>query len=388
MPLRLGSDKLGVGASSSPLMPSDYEVLYKSGRTSSSSPNISSATSSSSLGGFLNKVGSIIPGAGDILGFASNLINNRSNRKLAEMQNRWNLEQWYRENEYNLPKNQLQRYKDAGINPLLAVAGIEPGNAPQLQSAPLANQQSYTDFSGLKQIPEIAIAQEANNISRYNAETQRLDVESNMPIKKQQELNLIEQRKNLEKSTEQIDANIKQIGILCENAKKEGLKLDAEYKYQTLMNSFEEQFGAKTRQAQLSNLLADTRHKNALVREINNNIEMSRKNYSLAVKEFNFNVKDKNRLFEVARVTCNNQAKLIKAELDKMRKEGKLTDAEYKRKALENDNYWNQRFQDFTGTILQMFIFGAMVRGGRYSKPQKPNPVKGFGTGSNDIIQS
>lgn len=39
------------------------------------------------------------------------------NLNLAKMQNRWNIEQWNRENAYNSPAAQMARYKAAGLNP-------------------------------------------------------------------------------------------------------------------------------------------------------------------------------------------------------------------------------------------------------------------------------
>lgn len=67
---------------------------------------------------------------------------NAANRQLAEKQNQWNIQQWNRENEYNKPESQVQRYLDAGINPIYAMSsgGIGNGNAGNVQSAPLANQ--------------------------------------------------------------------------------------------------------------------------------------------------------------------------------------------------------------------------------------------------------
>ena len=39
------------------------------------------------------------------------------NLNLAKMQNQWNIDQWNRENDYNTPLAQGQRYKEAGLNP-------------------------------------------------------------------------------------------------------------------------------------------------------------------------------------------------------------------------------------------------------------------------------
>lgn len=67
--------------------------------------------------------------------FAGNIANNRNidtqvaaqqsenqknrewNLNLARQQNRWNIEQWNRENAYNSPAAQMARYKAAGLNP-------------------------------------------------------------------------------------------------------------------------------------------------------------------------------------------------------------------------------------------------------------------------------
>ena len=54
--------------------------------------------------------------------------------------NKWNLDQWNRENEYNLPVNQKARLLAAGINPALAMQGApsvgQAGSSPSSVSAP------------------------------------------------------------------------------------------------------------------------------------------------------------------------------------------------------------------------------------------------------------
>lgn len=68
---------------------------------------------------------------------------NQANKELAQQQNEWNLDQWYRENEYNTPARQIERLKAAGLSSAAAAQAIEgTGNASQLQSADLANQQA------------------------------------------------------------------------------------------------------------------------------------------------------------------------------------------------------------------------------------------------------
>ena len=52
--------------------------------------------------------------------------------------NEWNLEQWYRENEYNAPVQEVQRLLEAGINPLWSMSESKGGVA-----SPLTAQQPH-----------------------------------------------------------------------------------------------------------------------------------------------------------------------------------------------------------------------------------------------------
>ena len=81
---------------------------------------------------------------------------NRKNREynlmLAQQQNQWNQEQWERENEYNTPVNQIQRMKDANLNPDLvygngAVQSISASSPQMTSGAP----SSPVDMSVLGQ---------------------------------------------------------------------------------------------------------------------------------------------------------------------------------------------------------------------------------------------
>lgn len=51
------------------------------------------------------------------------MLTNASNRRNIELQNQQNLAQWQRENEYNDPINQMQRMRNAGLNPALMYGG-------------------------------------------------------------------------------------------------------------------------------------------------------------------------------------------------------------------------------------------------------------------------
>ena len=70
---------------------------------------------------------------------------NAANLKLAQFQNDWNIAQWNRQNAYNTPLAQRQRYEEAGINPYFALGNINSGSAQSLMSADMANQVSGAD---------------------------------------------------------------------------------------------------------------------------------------------------------------------------------------------------------------------------------------------------
>lgn len=57
--------------------------------------------------------------------------------QMAQQQNQWNIDQWNRENAYNSPSAQMERYELAGINPYNAVSNGQVGSgvASSLQSA-------------------------------------------------------------------------------------------------------------------------------------------------------------------------------------------------------------------------------------------------------------
>lgn len=77
--------------------------------------------------------------AGAVVSAGANLIStnmtNRANERMQQEQNKWNLEQWQRNNEYNSPAAQMQRLKAAGINPDI-MYGQNAGGAAGNSSSP------------------------------------------------------------------------------------------------------------------------------------------------------------------------------------------------------------------------------------------------------------
>ena len=78
--------------------------------------------------------------------------NRTYNFNLAQLQNKWNLEQWNRENEYNSPAQQMARLKAAGLNPDMmyqnGTSGLTAASSPSMTAgAP----SSPVDMSALGQ---------------------------------------------------------------------------------------------------------------------------------------------------------------------------------------------------------------------------------------------
>lgn len=76
-----------------------------------------------------------ITAAGNAIG---QFVNNAANKKAVKLQNQYNMEMWNRTNEYNHPLAQMERLKQAGLNPHLVYgSSANTGNAssiPEYQS--------------------------------------------------------------------------------------------------------------------------------------------------------------------------------------------------------------------------------------------------------------
>lgn len=75
-------------------------------------------------------VGSAVSGG---LGIIGSLVSYGMNKKLAEQQNQYNLDMWKMQADYNSPQAQMQRFREAGLNPNLIYG---QGNNGNMSSAP------------------------------------------------------------------------------------------------------------------------------------------------------------------------------------------------------------------------------------------------------------
>lgn len=168
-------------------------------------------------------------------GFLSSLFGNAAASRQAELNREfqreeriatqeWNLEQWNRENEYNLPKNQLQRMLDAGINPNSAfnnLSNVAPGS---VRSTPMsgatagvsAGPQSTIGSEGLGKYWQNKLLEKQANLTQSQDEGQQI---SNFwePINQNNNNLDAKDRQNLaKKSYELLSKQVEQLGINIE----------------------------------------------------------------------------------------------------------------------------------------------------------------------------
>lgn len=148
-------------------------------------------------------LGEIFLGLSNLAGAAmdSNSVKNTNklNARLAAYQNQWNLDMWNRQNEYNSPLAQMQRLKDAGLNPNMVYgngsAANQAGNVaraevPHLQAyqgmQQAMNGASSAVMNSLLTSAQIKNLEEQNNILKVDAIAKRQAIlQQNIQMSKQ-----------------------------------------------------------------------------------------------------------------------------------------------------------------------------------------------------------
>lgn len=115
-----------------------------------------------------------------------NSLNRAWNQHMSELANRWSIEQWNRENEYNLPANVMARLRAGGVNPDLFygnsgqnLAATSPNVTPTAASDPtdvsaLASKATVGDITNNVVSQALMSAQ----VKKLNAETKKTGQET------------------------------------------------------------------------------------------------------------------------------------------------------------------------------------------------------------------
>lgn len=135
--------------------------------------------------------GAIIDNVAQIAG---NVINNNANKNRASEQADWNRENqlnqmrfdmhmWNKTNKYNTPAAQMERYKEAGLNPHLIYGKAQSGNAQPLRSPDVKNYSRAETKSVTQGITAFGDYARLKNI-----EAQTSNVEAQTKVSEQTEL--------------------------------------------------------------------------------------------------------------------------------------------------------------------------------------------------------
>lgn len=150
------------------------------------------------IGNVIGKIAPAIPLAGAALDALSNASTNKANMKLAQYQWEKNVEMWNMQNQYNSPFAQMQRLKDAGLNPNMVYGNGSAANvskdAPSYEAPRL---QAYTGFSNTANnvVNSVLTSSQLKNMEIQNQLLQN-DVRAKEVAIKDAELEL--QRKGIE----------------------------------------------------------------------------------------------------------------------------------------------------------------------------------------------
>jgi hypothetical protein len=109
---------------------------------------------------------SAIPSGLDVIG---NVFGNRARRKEARSQRKFDLDMWNRQNAYNTPRMQMQRLRDAGLNPALMYGQGTTGNAVNQPKATQARLENPISSSGVASGVQLSLMNQQKKLLRSQA---------------------------------------------------------------------------------------------------------------------------------------------------------------------------------------------------------------------------
>lgn len=204
-----------------------------------------------SFGDVLSGIGVVGDVASGVLGLNAQQKANEANIALAREQMQWQEKMWNKQNEYNTPSAQMERFRAAGINPYLAMTSMQSGNSstlPAVSSLPQVHPEDYS-FVGntLGRAADIAMKKEQVAGLQMDNKAKAIGL---LHENERLLLELEEKRSHLRKEgkeTEALDAQIYAletsnkylVGSLeakSETDRLTNIRLDLENEYQKLVN--------------------------------------------------------------------------------------------------------------------------------------------------------
>lgn len=130
-------------------------------------------------------IGAASNAVGGVIGSITSAVLARKNRE-------WNEKMWHMQNEYNTPKAQMQRLKEAGLNPNLAYGHLASSNAGQVGSADVYGNKEISQHLSRLNLAEAgaSIGQAVAQMKKTASETKGQELDNKL---KALDLNLKEQ---------------------------------------------------------------------------------------------------------------------------------------------------------------------------------------------------
>lgn len=259
---------------------------------------------------------------GNLLGFGSqsnanatnlkiNQMNNEFNEKMLDKQLAYNTEMWNKTNEYNSASSQVQRYKDAGLNPyLMMTGGANAGTASNVSggtasAASSAQMQGFTpDMSFTQDISSMIYNQRKMDadVANTTADATQKSIQNLVLFDKEiAELDLLRKKTRNQKLQNQFQLTQNAIAAFKENTMVDEYFRNVRQQELTMrgisLDNYKKAFENKNLPTifvfDVCNKLADLEYKNALTdKTINEAIESSERAYGL---KFDNKLKDECR---------------------------------------------------------------------------------------------
>lgn len=321
-----------------------------------------------------------------------NAKNRKYNLELAKLQNSWNRQQWQMENAYNSPAAQMERMRQAGLNPDMMYGGGLEGNlsapSPEMTSGVGSSPMSWSALGSKKTIGDTIL--QAKQLEMMDAQVKNVEadtrnkgiegdiLESDAKFRdamNQGQLDLTYTQirgidSNIQLNDEQISkirAEVKNLDQQCENLKKTYDLL------QSQINNYDADTAYKRIRAAL-----DSKETDALVAKMAADTNLSKAECRAIVSRLPWEL-----------LQIKNQGNYIAKQTEYTDKQKEYTEKQTEFVKLENDVLtwqWNmdQSYEDYkrslglAGQVIDGLEGAASIIGMAFGSG-RPTRVRGFG---------